>query len=301
MTTEFRRLLVMFYTGLMACPALHGQTRSSASADIIEPAVETLVCVRHGEKPPGGLGQLTCQGLNRALALPNVLLAKYPGPQFMFAPDPAATIDEGGGEYCYVRPLMTIEPTAVYCGLPVNTDFGYIDISELEEELQKDAYHNATIYIAWEHIFLRLFALEMLQINGGNPAQVPPWPESEYDMIFVIRITRQKGHTSAAFTVDHEDLNNLSPDCPQVRPPGMRFGVSSNQFGLTITGASNALVVVQADRNPTGCQTVAGGPSEAQTPGQQLSGLQNTPPKERWSLDMASRLKPALRRWLKIR
>ena len=30
---------------------------------------ETIVFFRHAEKPSGGYGQLTCQGLNRALAL----------------------------------------------------------------------------------------------------------------------------------------------------------------------------------------------------------------------------------------
>jgi hypothetical protein len=39
--------------------------------------VETIVCVRHGEKPPGSFGQLTCRGLNRSLALPDVLLKKF--------------------------------------------------------------------------------------------------------------------------------------------------------------------------------------------------------------------------------
>ena len=29
--------------------------------------------LRHGEKPSGGYGQLTCQGLNRSLALPDIL------------------------------------------------------------------------------------------------------------------------------------------------------------------------------------------------------------------------------------
>jgi hypothetical protein len=32
--------------------------------------VETIVLLRHGEKPEGGLGQLNCQGLNRALVAP---------------------------------------------------------------------------------------------------------------------------------------------------------------------------------------------------------------------------------------
>jgi len=36
-------------------------------------ATETIVLVRHAEKPePHPIGQLDCQGLNRALALPAV-------------------------------------------------------------------------------------------------------------------------------------------------------------------------------------------------------------------------------------
>lgn len=35
---------------------------------------QTLVFIRHGEKPNNDSGQLSCQGLNRALALPNNLI-----------------------------------------------------------------------------------------------------------------------------------------------------------------------------------------------------------------------------------
>jgi len=36
-------------------------------------AEETIVFMRHGEKPSDGYGQLTCQGFNRSLAIPTVL------------------------------------------------------------------------------------------------------------------------------------------------------------------------------------------------------------------------------------
>ena len=48
--------------------------------------------MRHGEKPSGGYGQLTCQGLNRSLALPDVLLAKFGKPTYLYAPNPAVRI-----------------------------------------------------------------------------------------------------------------------------------------------------------------------------------------------------------------
>jgi hypothetical protein len=52
-------------------------------------AVETIVLVRHGEKPDKGLGQLDCQGLNRALALPPVIAKTFGRPSAVFAPDPS--------------------------------------------------------------------------------------------------------------------------------------------------------------------------------------------------------------------
>lgn len=174
--------------------------------------VETLVCIRHGEKPPGGLGQLTCRGLNRALALPDVLIKKFGAPEFIFAPNPTQKADPNG--YYYVRPLVTIEPTAIRCGLPINTAFGYKEIQKLENEIEKAPYQNATVFIAWEHGLLDDFAKNMVKDNGGDPAQVPSWPGKDYDTIFVIKITRSGDHTSVAFTIDHEGLNNLSDHCP---------------------------------------------------------------------------------------
>jgi hypothetical protein len=60
------------------------QTIAQGSDDI-----ETIVVVRHGEKPSAGLGQLDCQGLNRALALPAVIAETFGRPSAVFAPNPA--------------------------------------------------------------------------------------------------------------------------------------------------------------------------------------------------------------------
>jgi hypothetical protein len=236
-------LLVVLYFGFAVSVRVQGQTNP------VSTTVETLICIRHGEKPATGLGQLSCQGLNRALALPRVLLAKYGTPQFVFASDPSQMITEYAGSYNYIRPLATIEPTAIYCGLPVNTQFGFPQITELEGELQKDAYQNATIYIAWEHILLDAFAKDMVETYGGDPTQVPDWPADDYDTIFVIKITRKQGQQSVAFTTDHEGLNNLSTDCLQTQISPASPGVRTNQFGFSITGTSNIVVVVEASTN----------------------------------------------------
>jgi hypothetical protein len=180
-----------------------------------EGGVETIVCIRHGEKPKDGLGQLNCQGLNRALALPDVLLKKFGRPQFIFAPSPSQKVDGKIGYY-YVRPLMTIEPTAIACGLPVNTEFGFKEIKGLEAELKKPEYQNATIFVAWEHGLLDQFAKNMLADNGGNASEVPPWPGKDFDTIFVFKLRHSGSRPPLEFSIDHENLNGQSAAYPKI-------------------------------------------------------------------------------------
>jgi len=207
-------LFAVLFVGLSVSVRVNGQTNSVSLTGTSGQAVETIVCIRHGEKPRGGLGQLTCRGLNRALALANVLLAKYGPPQFIFAPNPTQKVDDRGGDYYYVRPLITIEPTAIRCGLPVNTEFGFRQIKGLQSELEKKEYQSATIFVAWEHGFLDKFVKNLVKADGGNSAQVPSWPENDYDTIFLIKITHSGGHESVAFAIDHEGLNHLSDKRP---------------------------------------------------------------------------------------
>ena len=211
-----KRLLSLLCAGFTACFSVNAQTNSVPSTEAPTQTVETVVCFRHGEKPADALGQLNCRGLNRALALPAVLLGKYGTPQFLFAPNPTQKADQEKNPdgYFYVRPLATIEPTAIRCGLPVNTQFGFGEIKGLENELQKPAYRNATIFIAWEHIVLVDFVKALVNDHGADPGQVPSWPHKDYDTIYVVKITRAPGLESVAFTIDHENLNNLSDTCP---------------------------------------------------------------------------------------
>lgn len=209
-------LNVFLVLGFALCAGADAQiTSATIPTPPSDENTETIICIRHGEKPQGGLGQLTCRGLNRALALPDVLLGKYGKPQYVFAPNPTEKVDGKSGYY-YVRPLITIEPTAIRCGLPVNTEFGYTEIKKLERELDDPQYKNATIFIAWEHGLLDDFAKNLVKDNGGNPSRVPRWPGNDYDTIFVFKITRRMGASSVDFTIDHERLNNLSDTYPRI-------------------------------------------------------------------------------------
>lgn len=204
--------------GVSVIAAFFNPARAHGQSDFAG-GTETIVCIRHGEKPTNGLGQLTCQGLNRALALPDVLLGKFGRPQFIFAPNPTQKVDNHSAYY-YVRPLATIEPTAILCGLPVNTEYGFRQIKELEAELKKPEYHNATIFVAWEHGLLDNFAQNMVRDGGGDVSQVPPWPGTNYDSIFVFKINYAGEKPTLTFSVDHENLTNLSTNYPR---PGKGF------------------------------------------------------------------------------
>ncbi|MGA7525376.1 MAG: hypothetical protein WBW84_23200 [Acidobacteriaceae bacterium] len=179
-------------------------------------AQETIVAIRHAEKPPGGLGQLDCKGLNRALALPKVLIGRFGRPDAIFAPDPADQVnDRSKTLYSYVRPLITIEPTAIALGMPVNAQIGFRDIAQLQAAVTAPAYAHALVFVSWEHIMLNQFAQQMLRSYGDNPSLAPDWPNSDYDRIYVFRITHQGSKPELTFKIEHENLNDsLSDVCP---------------------------------------------------------------------------------------
>ena len=75
---------------------------------------------------------MNARGLNRAIALSRVLPEKFGTPDFLFAPDPAEKMREVAGEANYVRPLATIEPTAIRYEMPVQTPVGYHGVKQLD-------------------------------------------------------------------------------------------------------------------------------------------------------------------------
>lgn len=190
-------------TLLLACGAL--LAGAGAHADV------KLVMFRHAEKPAAGLGQLSCQGLNRALALPGVLLPAYGTPAALYAPNPGVAKDDDGVSYNYLRPLATIEPTAIRAGLPVDTRLAWNDIAHLQEELLKPGHEGQTLYVAWEHRELQELARAILRQRGADPAQVAPWHGSDFDTVYVLTLRSDGG---ATFRTAREGLDNQSSTCP---------------------------------------------------------------------------------------
>ena len=125
----------------------------SGLAEQGEVSVATIVFIRHGEKPEGGLGQLNCQGLNRALALAPIIAKSFGKPDAIFAPNPSHPKEDAGKLYDYVRPLATIEPTAIWFGLPVDVSVDVYDREGLQAALEKHRApdRNVFLLVAWEH------------------------------------------------------------------------------------------------------------------------------------------------------
>ncbi|MCE9938242.1 MULTISPECIES: histidine phosphatase family protein [Serratia] len=168
-------------------------------------AQETLIFMRHGEKPANDSGQLTCKGLNRALALPDVLLDRYGKPDFIFAAGPKE--NKTGSS---LRALSTIMPTAIRVGLPIGIQFHADDIAGLQQELLSDKYQNSRIFIAWEHKNLDKAVKNIVAARGGDASLVPEWPGSDFDSIFVVTLDQGK----VSFRQEREGLTQLAESCP---------------------------------------------------------------------------------------
>ena len=176
-------------------------------------AQQTIVFLRHGEKPSGGYGQLTCQGYNRSLDLPATLVGKFGKPDLLYAPNPSVKIADSAGKFSYVRPLATIEPTAIKLRLPVNTNYAYYDVSALKTALIHPTKADTTIFVTWEHDYLVKVVQSIMNTYGGGAA-VPAWISGDYDTLYVLHVDYTDSSITARFSRDHEGLNGEPTACP---------------------------------------------------------------------------------------
>jgi hypothetical protein len=177
-----------------------------------EGQVERIVFLRHGEKPALGLGQLDCRGLNRALALPRVIADVFGRPDAIIAPDPSEKKRDAGESYDYVRPLATIEPTAVAFGLPVEAHIGFTDVDALQAALEAPTRHKALVVVAWEHKIIDVVARNLLNAHGGDSSKVVKWEDGDFDSLDVVTIDWSGPH--ATFERAAEGLDGVGDDCP---------------------------------------------------------------------------------------
>ncbi|RCL28361.1 histidine phosphatase family protein [Pseudomonas sp. AFG_SD02_1510_Pfu_092] len=178
---------------------------------------QTLVFLRHAEKPGEGLGQLNCQGLNRALDLATVLPERFGKADYVFAANPSRHVEEGSKDesYSYIRPLMTISPSAIRLGLPVNIDYGANDTEALADELLRDKYRNATVYTAWSHGYLpELINTVAGKALGEERVITEDWSGDDFDTLYVLTLTWHDGKASLLSRNVRQGLNDGARSCP---------------------------------------------------------------------------------------
>lgn len=190
-----------------------------ACADAPKPDRETILFIRHAEKALNGFGQLSCRGLNRSLALAAVLATRYKHIDAVFAPDPSRQKPDGALSYDYVRPLATVEPTAIRFGLPVHAAIGYSEAEQLLAALQVPEFRNATVLVSWEHHQLNDMVPKLVNSLGGDAKAIPKWERGNFDSIWRVTIERDGAKTTASFSEEHQNLNDQSDLCPNSAAP----------------------------------------------------------------------------------
>jgi len=176
---------------------------------------KTIVVIRHGEKKANkSKGGLSCKGLNRGLALPDMLLQRYGNNiKGIFAPEPVYIKDPGDGDNdsWYLRPIITIDPLAIRMGIAINIHFNMNEnIDELI--LSKKLYEaEPGVYIvAWEHKHIPLLVDSIMRLYKEE-IQIPNWNETEFDRLYVIRIFK---NGKISITPEKEGLSwKLSDYC----------------------------------------------------------------------------------------
>jgi hypothetical protein len=194
---------------------------ASKTLSEVKPAIR-FVFLRHGEKPAEGLGQLNCKGLNRALALPDVLLQRFGRPNALYAPSPAYTKADKGKVYNYIRPLATIEPTAIRLGMPVHTEYGFDQVEQLKAALLKEVRYPETkskrqVWIVWEHKETINTERALFKTLGVNPDLAQDWDADEFDRLDVIDVNMvPSGVAHVTYRKLKEGLTQLPITCPKV-------------------------------------------------------------------------------------
>ena len=147
-----------------------------------------VIIIRHGEKPDQG-DNLSCQGLNRALGLADVLYNKFKLPDFIFVPSLKTGKETGAA-----RMYQTIVPFAVKYNLTIDTKFDTDDPQAIAAAVLKKT---GTVLLVWEHKNIPLIA-EQLGVKNTNLK----WKGEDFDSIWII--TFKNGQ--AVLTVDKENL-----------------------------------------------------------------------------------------------
>ena len=193
----------MFFARLKCCLLAAIIIAGAACNDAGKNAVKDLpdnnlkvVIIRHGEKPAekpsdksDGGDNLSCQGQNRALQLPAVLIKKIGKPDYTYVP--SLKLDKNTA---HSRMFQTVTPFAVKYDLTINSKY---DESELNAAAKSVLKKSGTVLMVWEHSAIPDLATAL---GVDNP---PKWKGADFDSIWIVTYASGK----AELTVDQEGLS----------------------------------------------------------------------------------------------
>ena len=146
-----------------------------------------VVIIRHGEKSLTG-DNLSCQGQNRALMLPAVLVQKFQVPNHVYVPSIRQKKSES-----HARMLETVIPLAVKYDLNINSEFAVDAYADIAAQV---LHKSDTVLMVWEHNGIPALAAAL---GVNNP---PAWKTKNFDGIWVITYNDGK----ASLSVDRQGL-----------------------------------------------------------------------------------------------
>jgi hypothetical protein len=148
-----------------------------------------VVIIRHGEKPAEG-DNLSCQGLNRSLQLPEVLHKKIGVPAYTYVPSPSL-----GKSTARARMYQTVVPFATKYNLAINTNYDVKDAKGIAETVLNKS---GTVLLVWEHNMIP----DIVKKLGVKDANLN-WSDSDFDSMWIISFANGK----AILTKDAEHIN----------------------------------------------------------------------------------------------
>jgi len=152
-----------------------------------------VVIIRHGEKPANG-DNLSCAGLNRALALRTVLDTITGKPDHTYVP----TIITGTKTNS-VRMFQTVTPFAVQKNLTINSSFKETDTTGAAKDVLN---RRGVVLMVWDHANIPPLAKAL-----GVPGKLT-WNGTDFDSIWIIefRETKEKNLKFLSFTIGQENI-----------------------------------------------------------------------------------------------
>ena len=189
----------LFFSLSFAYSLIIGFSDSCLAQSLPDSIPLRVVILRHGEKPEKGYN-LSCQGYNRSLALPEIFVARFGVPDFTYVPE-----INTGKTTKVVRMYQTLVPFAVKYNLLINSNFNENDSADIAIDILEK---RGTVLIIWNSSDIPSIARSL-----GIKDKELVWGEADYDGIWIIDFVKIKeGKLQAKFSTAKQNINP-SPDC----------------------------------------------------------------------------------------